>query len=88
MIAIATSRCSSPFVSKEMQGEAIAPCHCSADMSAAIPLGEAHPTIHLEQIKPDRVWSLKEFEILHDMSKPIAIVVDGVYEDPHWWVRL
>lgn len=59
-------------------------------MSAASALGvaQSHPTAHWEQVKPDRVWTLKELEILHDMSKPIAIVVDGVYEDPHWWVRL
>ena len=38
----------------------------------------------LIDIKPDRVWTLKELEILHDMAKPIAVVVDGHYEDPHW----
>ena len=38
----------------------------------------------LVDIKPDRVWTLKELEILHDMAKPIAVVVDGYYEDAHW----
>ena len=33
---------------------------------------------------PDRVWSLKELDILQDMTKPIAVVVSGAYEDPHW----
>ncbi len=37
-----------------------------------------------EGAKPDRVWTLKELDILHDMAKPIAVVVDGAYEDPHW----
>lgn len=33
---------------------------------------------------PDRVWSLKELDILQDMTRPIAVVVSGAYEDPHW----
>ena len=33
---------------------------------------------------PDRVWSLKELDILQDLIKPIAVVVTGEYEDPHW----
>lgn len=33
---------------------------------------------------PDRVWFLKELDILQDMTKPIAVVVSGAYEDPHW----
>ena len=33
---------------------------------------------------PDRVWSLKELDILQDMTKAIAVIVTGAYEDPHW----
>ena len=33
---------------------------------------------------PDRVWSLKELDILQDITKPIAVIVTGAYEDPHW----
>lgn len=33
---------------------------------------------------PDRVWSLKELDILQDLTKPVAVVVTGAYEDPHW----
>ena len=33
---------------------------------------------------PDRVWSLKELDILQDLTKPIAVIVTGAYEDPHW----
>ena len=32
----------------------------------------------------DRVWTLKELEILQDMTRPVAVVVNGAYEDPHW----
>ena len=38
---------------------------------------------HGEDIQPDRVWTLKELDILHNMAKPIAVVVHGMYEDPH-----
>ena len=32
---------------------------------------------------PQRVWTLNELDILQDMAKPIAVLVNGVYEDPH-----
>ena len=32
----------------------------------------------------DRVWTLKELEVLQDMTRPVAVVVNGAYEDPHW----
>ena len=35
-------------------------------------------------VAQDRVWSLKELNILQDMTKPIAVVMTGAYEDPHW----
>lgn len=41
-------------------------------------------TLGLPVTAPDRVWSLKELDILQDMTKPIAVVVSGAYEDPHW----
>lgn len=42
------------------------------------------PLAFVGDIKPDRVWTLNELELLHDMGKPIAVLVDGAYEDPHW----
>ncbi len=61
-------------------------CLCTADMhpAPAQRLASPQPIALVEDIKPDRVWTLKELEILHDMARPIAVVVDGVYEDPHW----
>ena len=60
-------------------------CFCTADMHHVPAQRVASPQpLALVDIKPDRVWTLKELEILHDMAKPIAVVVDGYYEDPHW----
>ncbi len=61
-------------------------CLCTADMHhvPAQRVASPQPLALVGDIKPDRVWTLNELEILHDMAKPIAVVVDGVYEDPHW----
>ena len=34
------------------------------------------------------VWTLKDLRILHEIQKPIAVIVAGVYEDPHRQVIL
>ena len=31
----------------------------------------------------EAVWSLQDLRILHELRKPVAVVVSGVYEDPH-----
>ncbi|DBA79866.1 TPA: hypothetical protein ACH3X1_008215 [Trebouxia sp. C0004] len=46
-------------------------------------MASPQPVALVQEIKPDRVWTLNELEILHDMARPIAVVVNGVYEDPH-----
>jgi hypothetical protein len=45
-------------------------CLCTADMhpAPAQRLASPQPIALVEDIKPDRVWTLKELEILHDMA--------------------
>ena len=31
----------------------------------------------------EAAWSLQDLRILHELRKPVAVVVSGVYEDPH-----
>lgn len=31
----------------------------------------------------DRVWTLKELEILNELCKPIIVVVSSIYDSPH-----
>ncbi len=35
----------------------------------------------------ERVWTLKELEILHELCKPTVVIVSSVYECPHRYVR-
>ena len=30
-----------------------------------------------------RVWTMRDLRVLHELQKPVAVVVSGVYEDPH-----
>ncbi|DBB14759.1 TPA: hypothetical protein ACH3X3_004373 [Trebouxia sp. C0006] len=30
-----------------------------------------------------QVWTMRDLRILHELQKPVAVVVSGVYEDPH-----
>jgi len=30
-----------------------------------------------------KVWTMRDLRILHELQKPVAVVVSGVYEDPH-----
>lgn len=38
------------------------------------------PSVSLDA---DRIWSMAEMEILHTLNKPVCILVNGAYEDPH-----
>lgn len=31
----------------------------------------------------DKIWTLRDLRVLHELHKPVAVVVSGVYEDPH-----
>ena len=35
----------------------------------------------------ERVWTLKELEILHEICKPTVVIVSSVYDSPHRYVR-
>ena len=54
--------------------------------SPSVPSEMSPSNMGPEAINPDRVWTLKELDILHDMAKPVAILVGGAYEDPHWYL--
>ncbi len=30
-----------------------------------------------------RIWTMRDLRVLHELQKPLAVVVSGVYEDPH-----
>lgn len=30
-----------------------------------------------------RIWTMRDLRVLHELQKPVAVVVSGVYEDPH-----
>ncbi|KAL0039442.1 hypothetical protein WJX79_008577 [Trebouxia sp. C0005] len=30
-----------------------------------------------------RIWTVRDLRVLHELQKPVAVVVSGVYEDPH-----
>ena len=32
--------------------------------------------------RPDRVWSLADLELLHEVEKPIIVVVTSTHDDP------
>lgn len=53
-------------------------------MTGVAGLGGMTPGLAVTSAPPDRVWSLKELDILQDLTVPIAVVVTGAYEDPHW----
>ncbi len=35
----------------------------------------------------ERVWTLKELEILHELCKPTVVIVSSLYDSPHRYVR-
>lgn len=35
----------------------------------------------------ERVWTLKDLEILHEICKPTVVIVSSVYDSPHRYVR-
>jgi len=30
-----------------------------------------------------RIWTMRDLRVLHELQKPVTVVVSGVYEDPH-----
>ena len=34
----------------------------------------------------ERVWTLKELEILHEICKPSVVIASSVYDSPHRYV--
>ncbi len=30
-----------------------------------------------------KIWTMRDLRVLHELQKPVTVVVSGVYEDPH-----
>lgn len=35
------------------------------------------------KVVSERVWTLKELDILHELCKPTVVIASSVYESPH-----
>ena len=36
----------------------------------------------------DGIWTMRDLRVLHELQKPVAVVISGVYEDPHRYRRV
>ena len=57
-----------------------------AAAAAPLPMAPSPQTVQtapIQNIDLNRVWTLNELEIMQDMARPIAVLVSGMYEDPH-----
>ena len=43
----------------------------------------SHDATKSAKVVSDRVWTLKELDILHELCKPTVVIASSVYESPH-----
>ena len=43
----------------------------------------SHGATKSAQLVSERVWTLKELDILHELCKPTVVIASSVYESPH-----
>ena len=51
------------------------------DLEVRDSVSEASPSRFLATQLQGRIWKLEDFEILHELQKPITVVAPGVYHD-------
>lgn len=53
------------------------------DLEVKNSVSETSPSRFLAAQLQGRVWKLEDFEILHELQKPITVVAPGVCQDQH-----
>ena len=53
------------------------------DLEVKDSVTEASPSRFLAAQLQGRVWKLEDFEILHELQKPITVVAPGVCQEPN-----
>lgn len=43
----------------------------------------SHAGTKSAKVVSERVWTLKELDILHELCKPTVVIASSVYESPH-----
>ena len=67
-------------VSKRLKG------HVADDEDIDTPVDQQIPSLRSSPEVSDKVWTLGDLSILHELHKPIAVIVPGLYDAPYRFV--
>ena len=67
-------------VSKRLKG------HAADDDANDTPFDQQSPSLRSSPEVADKVWTLGDLTILHELHKPIAVIAPGLYNTPYRFV--